>query len=123
MPEEPLIQRYVYRGNNPSRPKIVTRSYTKNARDPSPAQATQRLRVGDASKLAKGMKMKEGDALPPAAKLVKDHAKGSTGMPMRRNMPVWKKELDDYLTLKLGDKDDMETQIKEIFQLLEGVGA
>ena len=123
MEEEPLIQRYIYRGNNPGSPKIVTRSYTKNARDPSPAQATQRLRVGDASKLAKGMKMREGDTLPPAAKLVRDHARGSTGMPTRENIPVWKKELDDYLTLKLGDKDDKDTQIKEIFQILEGAGA
>jgi hypothetical protein len=121
--EEPLIQRYVYRGNNPSKAKIVTRSYTKNARDPSPAQATQRLRVGRASKLAKGMKMKEGDALPPAAKLVKDYARGSTGMPTKKNMPIWKKELDDFLTLKLRDKDDKERQIKEIFQILEGVRA
>ncbi|MCK5604540.1 hypothetical protein KAR91_21810 [Candidatus Pacearchaeota archaeon] len=121
MPEEPLIQKYWYKGNHPERPKLVTRSYTKNARNPSPAQATQRLRVSDASRRARGMK-REKDGLPPAAKLVKRVTSGSTGM-SKEKVPVWKEELDTYLTLKLGDGDDKERELREIYQLLESVGA
>jgi len=121
MPDEPLIQRYWYKGNHPERPKLVTRSYTKNAKNPSPAQATQRLRVGDIARQAKGVKMREGDSLPPVARLVREFGRGSTGVPRRENMPVWKKELDEYLDAKLGDKEEKERQIQEIYDILERV--
>lgn len=123
MPEEPLIQRYVYRGHNPSRPKIVTRSYTKNARHPSPAQATQRLRVGEIAKSAKGMKMKEGDALPPVARLVKRFTSTPTGVQTIERTPVWKQELLDYIDMRTGAETEKEKMLEEINEILERVGA
>lgn len=123
MPEEPLIQKYWYKGNHPERPKLVTRSYTKNALHPSPAQATQRLKVGDISKSAKGMKMNKGDNLPPAAKLVERYGSGPTGVETRINMPIWKQELFDYIDMETGTKTEKEILLDEVFQLLESAGA
>ena len=123
MPEEPLIQKYWYRGNHPERPKLVTRSYTKNARNPSPAQATQRLRVSEIAKSARGMKMKEGDALPPVARLVKRFTSTPTGVQTIERTPVWKKELLDYIDMRTGAETEKEKLIDEIFEILEGAGA
>lgn len=123
MPEEPLIQKYWYKGNHPERPKLVTRSYTKNARNPSPAQATQRLRIGEISKSSEGMKMKKGDKLPPAARLVERFGSGPTGVESRASVPVWKQEIFDYIDRETGTKTEKEILLQEVFQLLESAGA
>lgn len=123
MPEEPLIQKYWYKGKHPERPKLVTRSYTKNARNPSPAQAAQRLRVGDISKLSKGMKMDKGDSLPPAARLVKQFASRPTGVQRKENTAVWERELMEYIDNRVDGETEKEKAVREVFQILEGVGA
>lgn len=123
VPEEPLIQRYWYKGSHPERPKLVTRSYTKNAKNPSPAQAKQRLRVSDIARNARGKKMKKGDKLPPVARLVREFGTGPTGIEGRENIPVWKKELLDYVDSRTGTKSEKDRMLEEINDILERVGA
>lgn len=85
---EPVIQVYYLNG------KIVLRSATKNAKEPSEAQKEMRERFKMVAQKGRGTKM-TGD-IPPTAEIVASELTGVRSDKSKRRKRKWEEEIDEY---------------------------
>ncbi len=103
---EPVIQVYYLNG------RLVLRSATKNANEPSEAQKEMRERFKTVAQKGRGTKMTGN--IPPTAEIVASELKGVKSSKSKKKKRVWEKDIDEYVAESRSTEEKANEVIKRL---------